>query len=132
MGWFDDQIRERVRSDQEVFEDSFVRVAGSVLGGHAAQRFQDEHLIAKAALDEIVKYYHYKPVEVPDTIENVFDQLAYVMRPLGLMARDVKLEEGWYRDAFGPMLGFLREDGTAVALLPRGVFGYCYRDPATG
>lgn len=132
MGWFDDQIRERVRSDQEVFEDSFVRVAGSVLGGHAAQRLQDEHLIAKAALDEIVKYYHYKPVEVPDTIENVFDQLAYVMRPLGLMARDVKLEEGWYRDAFGPMLGFLREDGTAVALLPRGVFGYCYRDPATG
>ena len=132
MGWFDDQIRERVRSDQEVFEDSFVRVAGSVLGGHEAQRLQDERLISKAALDEILKYYHYKPVEVPDTIENVFDQLAYVMRPHGLMARDVKLEEGWYKDAFGPMLGFLREDGTAVALLPRGIFGYCYKDPVTG
>ena len=76
MGWFDDQIRERMRSDQEVFEDSFVRVAGSVLGGHEAQRLQDERLISKAALDEILKYYHYKPVEVPDTIENVFDQLA--------------------------------------------------------
>ncbi|MBQ1524846.1 MAG: NHLP family bacteriocin export ABC transporter permease/ATPase subunit, partial [Firmicutes bacterium] len=132
MGWFDDQIRERMHSDQEVFEDSFVRVAGAVLGGQEAQRLQDERLISKAALDEIVKYYHYKPIEVPDTIEDVFEQMAYVIRPLGLMVRDVKLEEGWYRDAFGPMLGFLKDDGAAVALLPGGAFGYSFKDPATG
>ena len=30
MGWFDEQIRQRMRRDQEVFEESFVRVAGSV------------------------------------------------------------------------------------------------------
>ena len=132
MGWFDDQIRERMHSDQEVFEDSFVRVAGAVLGGQEAQRLQDERLISKAALDEIVKYYHYKPIEVPDTIEDVFEQMAYVIRPLGLMVRDVKLEEGWYKDAFGPMLGFLKDDGAAVALLPGGAFGYSFKDPATG
>ena len=132
MGWFDDQIRERMRSDQEVFEDSFVKIAGSVLGGHEAQRLRDERLIAKAALDEILKYYHYKPVEVPEDIGDFDEQLAYVLRPLGLMTRDVKLEPGWYRDAFGPMLGFLKEGGTAVALLPRGIVGYCYVDPSTG
>ena len=132
MGWFDDQIRERMRSDQEVFEDSFVKIAGSVLGGQEAQRLRDERLIAKAALDEILKYYHYKPVEVPEDIGDFDEQLAYVLRPLGLMTRDVKLEPGWYRDAFGPMLGFLKEGGTAVALLPRGLAGYCYVDPATG
>ena len=132
MGWFDDQIRERMRSDQEVLEDSFVRVAGSVLGGHEAQRLQDERMIAKAALDEVLKYYHYKPVEVPEEIGDFDAQLEWVLRPLGLMTRDVKLEPGWYRDAFGPMLGFLKESGTTVALLPRGLAGYCYVDPATG
>ena len=132
MGWFDDQIRERMRSDQEVFEDSFVKIAGSVLGGHEAQRLRDERLIAKAALDEILKYYHYKPVEVPEDIGDFDEQMAYVLRPLGLMTRDVNLEPGWYRDAFGPMLGFLKEGGTAVALLPRGIAGYCYVDPFTG
>ena len=132
MGWFDDQIRQRMRSDQEVFEDSFVRVAGSVLGGHEAQRLRDGRMIAKAALDEILKYYHYKPVEVPEEIGDFDAQLEWVLRPLGLMTRDVKLEPGWYRDAFGPMLGFLKESGTAVALLPRGLAGYCYVDPATG
>ncbi len=132
MGWFNDQIRERMRSDQEVFEDSFVKIAGSVLGGQEAQRLRDERLIAKAALDEILKYYHYKPVEAPEDVGDFDEQLAYVLRPLGLMTRDVKLEPGWYRDAFGPMLGFLKEGGTAVALLPRGLAGYCYVDPATG
>ena len=132
MGWFDDQIRERMRSDQEVFEDSFVRVAGSVLGGQAAQRLQNERLIAKAALDEILKYYHYKPVEAPEDIDDFDEQMDWVLRPLGMMTREVKLEEGWYRDAFGPMMGFLKEGGTAVALLPRGLMGYCYVDPATG
>ena len=132
MGWFDDQIRERMRSDQEVFEDSFVRVAGSVLGGHEAQRLQDGRMIAKAALDEVLKYYHYKPTEAPEDIKDFDAQMEWVLRPLGLMTRGVKLEPGWYRDAFGPMLGFLKDGGTAVALLPRGLSGYCYVDPATG
>ena len=56
MGWFNDQIRERMRSDQEVFEDSFVKIAGSVLGGQEAQRLRDERLIAKAALPALVSF----------------------------------------------------------------------------
>ena len=53
MGWFDEQIRERMRRDQEVMEDSFVRLAGSVLGSQAAEKLQDERLVTKEALDEI-------------------------------------------------------------------------------
>jgi len=132
MGWFDDQIRERMRSDQEAFEDSFVQVAGSVLGNRAATRLQDERLVVRAALDDILKYYHCKSVEVPEEIEAPEAQMEYALRPLGIMTRDVKLEEGWYRDAFGPMLGFMKEDGTAVALLPRQMGGYWFRDPGTG
>ena len=132
MGWFDEQIRERIRNDQETFEDAFVRVAGSVLGGRTATKLEDERLVAREALDEILKYHHCKPVEIPDDISDVNDQLEYALRPLGMMARDVELEEGWYRDAYGPMLGFLADSGAAVALLPGKLHGYSYRDPATG
>ena len=132
MGWFDEQIKERLASDQEILEDSFLRLAGVVLDEKAAQRLQDERLIVKEALDSILKYYHEKPVELPENVKNIGDQLDYVLRPTGLMIRDVELTEGWQYDAYGPMLGFFRESGNAVALLPN-LFGtYWFSDPATG
>ena len=132
MGWFDEQIRNRMKNDQEVFEDSFVQVAGSVLGNKFAARLQDARMITKAALDDILKSYHYKPVEIPDHITDPNEQLEYVLRPTGLMTRDVELEEGWYRDATGPMLGLMEDTGTAVALLPGKLGGYYFRNPETG
>ena len=132
MGWFDEQIRQRKLSDQEIFEDSLFRMASAVLGKQRAGVLDDERIIAKAAIDEILKYYHCKIAEVPDEIRDLDEQLEYCLRPHGLMRRSVKLEKGWYRDAFGPMLAFRKEDGTAVALLPKAFLGYCYRDPVSG
>ena len=131
MGWVNDQIRERMESDQEIFEESFVRVAGAVLGSHVAERLEDERQVAKAALSEILKYYRFKAVEVPDSVSDINEQIEYVLRPTGLMTRNVRLEEGWYKNAFGPMLGYLN-DGTAVALLPGRISGYWFKDPNTG
>ena len=105
MGWFDEQIRERMQSDQELLEDSFLQIAGSVLGNRAVSQMAGDRLVAREALDDVLKYYHYKPVEIPENIRDVNEQLDYALRPVGLMTRDVILEEGWYRDAFGPMLG---------------------------
>jgi NHLM bacteriocin system ABC transporter ATP-binding protein len=48
------------------------------------------------------------------------------------MTREVELGEGWQNDAYGPMLGYLKEAGTAVALLPGTIYGYYFKDPATG
>ena len=53
MGWFDEQIRERMRNDESTFEDAFQQVAGSGLGSRAATRLSEERLIAREALDEI-------------------------------------------------------------------------------
>ena len=108
MGWFDKQIRQRMQSDQNAFEESFFRVAGAVLGGKTAQQMQDSRLIEKEALDEILKYYHCKAADVPDSIRTAEEQMEYILRPVGIMTRSIKLEEGWYKDAFGPMLGFLK------------------------
>ena len=132
MGWFDEQIRQRELNDQEILEDSFYRMAGAVLDKWSAVRAEDERLIAREALDSILKYYHHKPVEVPESITDVYDQLEYVLRPTGLMTREVQLEEGWQNDAYGPLLGCMRESGKTVALLPGPVWGYWYTDPDTG
>ena len=132
MGWFDEQIRQRKLSDQEIFEESMFRMASVVLGRQRAGVLDDERITAKAAIDEILKYYHFKSPEVPDGVRGVDEQLEFCLRPHGLMRRNVKLEEGWYKDAFGPILAFRKEDGAAVALLPKPFSGYWFRDAATG
>ena len=48
------------------------------------------------------------------------------------MRRTVKLRKGWHRDAVGAMLAVRKEDGKAVALIPRKLGGYAFRDFETG
>ena len=132
MGWFSDQITQRAESDQNMLEDSFFRMASVVMDKWDAERMEDSRLIAKEAIDDILKYFHEKPAEIPEEIRDVGKQLEYALRPSGIMVRDVELEENWHSDAYGPMLGFMKETGTAVALLPGALYGYYYRDPATG
>ena len=132
MGWFTEQIRQRTENDQNVLEDSFFRMASVVMDKWDANRLEDKRQIAKEAIDEILRFYHQKPVEIPEQIKDVNEQLEYVLRPTGLMTREVELGEGWQNDAYGPMLGYLKEAGTAVALLPGTIYGYYYKDPATG
>ncbi len=132
MGWFDEQIKQRMQSDQDVLEDSFFRLASVVLDKWNASHMQNQRLIAREALDDILKYYHEKPVELPPDLEELSQQVEYALRPAGLMPREVNLEKGWQKDAYGPMLGFLKDSGIAVALLPGALTGYYYRDPATG
>ena len=52
MGWFDEQLRERSQSDQEVFEESMFRMASVVLGRRLAGSLNDQRTLAKDALDE--------------------------------------------------------------------------------
>lgn len=132
MGWFDEQIRQRKQNDADVFADAFANMASAVMGKKVGAAFQDSLSVSKDAIDAILKYYHVKTREVPDNISDAGEQLEYLLRPHGIMRRTVQLADGWYRNAAGAMLGTLREDGRAVALLPAGLTGYCYLDPATG
>ena len=132
MGWFDNQIKSRREADQQLLDDSFVKIAGVVMGQRSAEKLGDERIITKNAIDEVLKYYHYKTVELPDSVTKADDQLDYCMRPHGIMRRNVKLTSGWYKDAYGPMLGFIKETGIPVALIPGNISGYRFTDPETG
>ena len=132
MQWYKNQVEERRRADQQRLEDSFAKISGVVLGQRIAEKISDQRFVAQSAIDEILKYWHCKPSELPEGITGAAEQLDYSLRPHGLMRRDIKLTEGWYRDAFGPILAFTKEGGVPVALLPGAMSGYRYADPETG
>ncbi len=132
MGWFDEQIKQRRDADNEVFEDSFLNMAGAVMGRRMSEALNDDRQVAADAIGEILKYYHVKPQEVPDTITDMNEVLEYLLRPSGIMRRNVNLNQGWYRDAIGAMLGTRTDDGSLVALIPTGLNGYSFLDRKTG
>ena len=128
MGWFDEQIKQRKQSDDQLFEEAFVRIADAVLGTKMSSAYQSDEAKASGEIGEILKYYKIKPKEVPDTVKGLDDRLEYLLRPQGIMRRNVALQPGWYRDAIGAMLGRRKDDGSVVALIPRGLTGYAYYD----
>jgi len=132
LGWFEKQVKQREELDQQLFEEAFFRAAEVVLGKRVASEMSDERIITKQAIEDILKYYHFKPVEIPKAVKEHEDQLDYSLRPHGIMRRNIDLTEGWYRDSYGPVMAYFKEDGSPVALLPRKMGGYYYTDRATG
>ena len=132
MGWFDEQIKQRKRNDDEIFSEAFVGIADAVLGSRLASAYSTADKQAEDAIGEILKYYHVKPREVPASVKGLNDRLEFLLRPYGIMRRSVKLEKGWYQDAIGAMLTTRKDDGTIVALIPKGLRGYVYFESSTG
>jgi len=128
MGWFDEQIKQRKQSDDQLFEEAFIRMADAVLGTRMASAYQSDEVKASGEISEILKYYQIKPREVPDTIKGLDDRLEYLLRPHGVMRRNVVLPKGWHKDAVGAMLARRKDDGSVAALIPRGFAGYAYFD----
>lgn len=126
MGWFDEQIRERKKYDDELFSDAFADIAGAVLGTKLSETLNDDRIVTKNAVDEVLKYYHIKPAEVPDEIKDADEQIEYLLRPNAIMRRTVHLDENWFKNAVGPMMGSV--DGKVVPLIPKGLSGYCYKE----
>ncbi len=132
MGLFDDQINLRKQRDLEAFEDSCLRIAGSVMGKKLTAALHDEREQATDAVGEILRFYHVKPREVPEQLTDMEEVLEYLLRPSGFMTREVRLEKNWRRDAAGAMLTTFAENERPVALIPAGNTGYKYVDPSTG
>ncbi len=132
MGWFDEQLKARKKYDDDVFEDAFYKISGSVLGYKMSSALTQESEKNKDAIEQILKYYKIKLQEIPDSINNLNEQLEYLMHPHGIMRRNVILEKGWNKDAYGAMLGRIKESQTVVALIPDSIKGYYYYDRESG
>ena len=132
MNWFDDQLRERRLRDDELFKQSLRETADTVMGRRSYYAAGSESDMAENALGEILRYYRFAPRDIPDSIEDLEEQIEYALRPYGMMYRRVELEKGWRRNAVGAYLGFLEEDGRPVALIPTWPTGYRCHDPEDG
>lgn len=89
MGWFSGQIRQRTESDRSIVEDFFFSLAGAILEKWDTDHLKDHRLIAKDALDEVLKYFHLKPVEIRDDFQDIRKEVDSLQRSTGLMVRDV-------------------------------------------
>jgi NHLM bacteriocin system ABC transporter ATP-binding protein len=130
MGMYEDQIRQRKRGDQEMFEDSILRMASAVVGSSVAGTMASSRIVTKEAVDDILKFYHINPVDIPSNVKDPDEQLEYALRPHGIMHRMVALTDGWYKDAFGPMIAYRADDGAPVPMFPKPYKGYWFRDDA--
>ncbi|MGN0537539.1 MAG: ATP-binding cassette domain-containing protein [Acutalibacteraceae bacterium] len=132
MGWFDEQIKERIKTDNETVAQSFARMKASVVGNSAIDAaFRNDREKAEDALETIFHYYHIKKQKIPKSLTNVNDILEYAMRPSGIMRKNVLLKEKWYEDAVGVFLG-TKKDGELIALVPDKFKGYYYYDASLG
>lgn len=56
------------------------------------------------------------------------EQLTGILRPRGIMMRDIQLRGDWWKECIGPLLGYTK-DGRLIALMPTKTgLGYQYRE----
>ena len=131
MSWFSEQVNVRRRLDEQELEDSYARLAASVMGQERAPRFTlDDAAVADDVVSAVLAYYGQKPAEIPDDVTDPMDRIECALRPTGVMKRPVRLEGAWWRNATGAYMGKLK-DGGFVALIPLFARGYGYVDPAS-
>ncbi len=132
MGWFDEQIKQRRKNDEDIFSEAFVDISDAVLGTRRNTPNNEHNELEIGAILEILKYYKVKPQQIPSSVKTLNDRLEYLLRPNGVMRRNVELEKGWYKDSIGAVLGTRKDDGSTVAFIPKGISGYVYFDAESG
>lgn len=132
MGWFDEQIKQRVKQDDEMFTSAFTDISSVVMGEHILyQTMNGQKQMTAKALQDILNYYHISDKFMEDMDGDAAELLDEFIHSSGLMKRTVELTKGWYKDAQGAMLGS-DKNGIVIALIPYRYGGYAYRDPETG
>ena len=131
MNWFENQLKNRLQNDEDDFSEAFAELSSIAMGDTAAQAgLVTSRQKTRNAVQEIVKLFGQSIVPVPESITDGMEYIEYCLKPSGIMKRRVDLTGKWWRDAFGPMLGVLK-NGDTVALLPKRE-GYSYFDYEAG
>lgn len=131
MSWFNEQIEQRLKNDNDYFAEAFANMSSAVMGKSILNSFLEDDRRINDAIAEILAYYSIKMTEMGEAFPDLNEKLEYYMRPHGIMRRNVRLGEGWYKDCIGALLGETK-DGRIVALIPGKVNGYTFFDYETG
>ena len=127
MSLFGEQLKERKLNDDAVISDALEQISGSVTGKRISATVADERLRSLDAINQVLGYFGKRPCDMPEKITDLEGQIAYAVRPYGIMHRTVKLDKGWYKNAIGVMLAEKKGGGVAT-LLPGKISGYYFYD----
>lgn len=130
MGLYEEQIKERISYDDRMLEDVYAKMTSSVTGKKSESILNDHHE-DNGAIEVILNYYGIKDIAIPSSITDLDEKLEYVCQPNGIMRRRIKLDEKWYKNAYGTFLGTLKDSGEIVAMIPAHPSGYKYYDSTT-
>ena len=132
MGWFSEQLKNRMRKDKSDFENSFIGLSSVILSESVMSKaLNNDREKTQNAIEEVLKFYKAKIIKLPTNIDNMNKQLEYMLRPTGIMRRNVLLKGKWWNDAIGAMITQTKK-GDTVALIPDGVKGYTFFDYESG
>ncbi|MBQ4469028.1 MAG: ATP-binding cassette domain-containing protein [Synergistaceae bacterium] len=128
-GWFDEQLRTRMRSDLDSFANAFGSIAESITGKKV---FNPDG--SSNAIEDIARFYNI-PGRVLKENKDEGDfrlRLSKIFTSQGIMLREVILSPNsdWYKDAAGIYLA-MTQNGYYVALIPD-YMGYAYKDYESG
>ena len=128
--WISSQIETRAKLNDAMEEQAYMQLARSVSDPKQRASFDGDSQFDRAA-KTCLKYLEVEPGDIPDGVEDPDERLDWLCRPTSTMRRTLHLEQRWHKQTYGAMLARL-DTGEAIALLPRGLSGYYYTDPATG
>lgn len=132
MGWFNEQLRSRMKKDETDFENSFIGLSSVILGeSEMSKALNNDRQKTQNAIEEVLKYYKAKITELPNNVDDMNRQLEYMLRPTGIMRRTVHLKGKWWKDAIGAMIAQTKS-GDTVALIPDVIKGYSFFDYESG
>ena len=133
MGWFGEQLGERIRKDDRRIGNS-VRALRDVITGRENAYYAGEPS-AINNIRQIESICHFFRVEVPEKaeeFEDINEQIEYLIQPSGMTKRRVLLNEAWWKNGDGPLLVFIKDTEDVLALFPSQFQGYYYIDLGTG
>ena len=94
MGWFNEQIQDRIKKDQQMLSDSFADLAYNITGDKAYAYFSSSSGSSINAIRDLMNYFHLRLSDIPSKITDINEQLEYLLRPNGIMRRTVRLSSG--------------------------------------
>ncbi len=128
MGWFDEQIRQRIKKDEDVFSGSFEKMS-NMLANNSFEYFNELSDLTIQAIEKVLLFFHIKAEDIEDKLDKTDNSVDEVLRLFGIMSRDVALKKTWYKEAVCPLIA-KTIDGEIIALIPKG-HSYSYTDPKT-
>lgn len=130
MGWFDEQIRQRINADDASFSNALNSLSGVINSKYLNSSLSDNALLTRNAIEQILTYYKAPILPLDESIKNVNEQLEYLLRPGLIMRRNISLTGKWYKNSILPILT-TKTDGTPIALIPSKLGGYYYINKTT-